>query len=134
MKVIEEQLVMNGSMKEQTSIPAPQLVELIELCLRTTYFIFQDTFYEQLDGAAMGSPSPQLLPTSTWSIWNRLPCRQLHYPPDYGSDMWMTPLWSGHMDKRNWNTSTNTSTCNIRTSSSPWRWRRITSFYFSTYR
>ena len=29
---------------------------MIELCLRCTYFQFQNGFYEQLDGAAMGSP------------------------------------------------------------------------------
>ena len=33
-----------------------QLVQLTELCLRSTYFKFQSKFYEQTDGAAMGSP------------------------------------------------------------------------------
>lgn len=32
----------------------PQLVELVQLCLRTTYQ-FQDKFYEQSDGPAMRS-------------------------------------------------------------------------------
>ena len=56
LKVIEERLAADGSLGERTSIPASQLVELTELCLRTTYFKFLDTFYEQTDGAAMGSP------------------------------------------------------------------------------
>ena len=29
---------------------------LLEFCLRTTYFLFQGEFYQQLEGTAMGSP------------------------------------------------------------------------------
>ena len=32
------------------------ICQLTELCLRTTYLEFQEEFYEQVDGAAMGSP------------------------------------------------------------------------------
>ena len=28
----------------------------LEFCLKNTYFSFQDQFYEQVEGAAMGSP------------------------------------------------------------------------------
>ena len=56
LRVIEERLKADSSLSERTTIPIPQLMELTELCLRTTYFQFQDTFFEQSDGAAMGSP------------------------------------------------------------------------------
>ena len=56
LQVIEERLSANNSLIEKTSIPVLQLTEIIEICLRTTYFQFQETFYEQLNGAAMGSP------------------------------------------------------------------------------
>ena len=29
---------------------------LLEFCLRSTYFTFQDKYYEQVEGAAMGPP------------------------------------------------------------------------------
>ena len=32
------------------------LISLLEFCLRSTYFTFQGRFYEQQEGAAMGSP------------------------------------------------------------------------------
>ena len=32
------------------------IISLLELCLKTTYFQFQGRFYEQIQGAAMGSP------------------------------------------------------------------------------
>ena len=41
---------------DRTSIPVPQLMEITSLCLRSTYFQLGDRFYEQTDGAAMGSP------------------------------------------------------------------------------
>ena len=36
------------------------ICQLTELCLRTTYFEFQE-FYEEVDGAAMGSPPSQVI-------------------------------------------------------------------------
>ena len=56
LKVLEERLSADVTLTERTSIPVPQLTELIEICLWTTFFQFQDTFYEQVDGAAMGFP------------------------------------------------------------------------------
>ena len=32
------------------------IISLLEFCLKTTYFQFQGRFFEQLQGAAMGSP------------------------------------------------------------------------------
>ena len=56
LRVVTEKLSMDESLKDRTSIPTSHLVQLIELCLRTTYFQFEDKFYEQSEGAAMGSP------------------------------------------------------------------------------
>ena len=33
-----------------------QIVELLELCLRSTYFTFREKYYRLTDGVAMGSP------------------------------------------------------------------------------
>ena len=50
------------TLEERTSIPVAQVMQLPELCLRSTYFQFENQFYKQTDGAAMGSP---LLPIIT---------------------------------------------------------------------
>ena len=33
-----------------------QIISLLEFCLNNTYFVFQGRYYEQLVGAAVGSP------------------------------------------------------------------------------
>jgi len=58
LEVISELLLQDETLPERTTIPAPDLCHLIELCLKSTYFRFGDTFYEQVEGAAMGSPVP----------------------------------------------------------------------------
>ena len=36
------------------------------VCLKNTYFLFQGKYYEQVHGAAMGSPIIPSLPTCSW--------------------------------------------------------------------
>ena len=54
--VISELLLQDETLPKQATIPVPNLCHLIELCLKSTYFRLNDTFYEQVAGAARGSP------------------------------------------------------------------------------
>ena len=56
LQVLEEKLNEDQSLEERTSIPVAQVMHLTKLCLRSTYIQFENQFYEQTDGAAMGSP------------------------------------------------------------------------------
>ena len=38
------------------------IICLLEFCLRSTYFTFQNQYYEQVQGAAMGSPISPIVP------------------------------------------------------------------------
>ena len=38
-----------------------QIIKLLEFCLKNTYFLFQGRYYEQVHGAAMGSPISPLI-------------------------------------------------------------------------
>lgn len=40
----------------RTDLLPGSIAELLELCLRYTYFCFKGKFYEQREGVAMGSP------------------------------------------------------------------------------
>ena len=39
----------------------PQITSLLEFCLTNTYFLFQGKYYEQIQGAVMGSPISPLI-------------------------------------------------------------------------
>ena len=39
----------------------PQIVSLLEFCLKNTYFLFQGKYYEWVHGGAMGSPISPLI-------------------------------------------------------------------------
>ena len=55
-QVIEQRLSQDYSLLDRTAIPITQLIELTELCLRPSFFEFQDKYYEHTEGTAMGSP------------------------------------------------------------------------------
>ena len=38
------------------ALSADQITHLLDLCLRTTSFVYKGEYYQQEDGAAMGSP------------------------------------------------------------------------------
>ncbi len=51
----------DDSLEDRTAITPGELCNLIELCVESTYFCFEDTFYEQKEGASMGSPLSPIL-------------------------------------------------------------------------
>ena len=55
-EVIFGMLVDDESLLDRTTLDARRIADLLELCLKSTYFGYQGMFYEQLEGAAMGSP------------------------------------------------------------------------------
>ena len=42
-------------------VPTSCMIELIELCLQSSYFQFGDNFYEQVFGTQMGNPLSPIL-------------------------------------------------------------------------
>ena len=56
LKVIKALLVKDNTLKERTVMDVEDIILLLEFCLKNTYFSFQGQFYEQVEGAAMGSP------------------------------------------------------------------------------
>ena len=53
--IIRARLEEDESLGERTPLSPGRVAELLKLCLRSTYFSFNDEFYEQREGAAMGS-------------------------------------------------------------------------------
>ena len=56
LSIIKDLLDQDTTLKERTVMDVRDIILLLEFCLKNTYFSFQGQFYEQVEGAAMGSP------------------------------------------------------------------------------
>lgn len=54
--VIQKRLEEDDTLPDRTTLPVNAIVELINLCMETTYFRVGDQFYKQNQGMPMGSP------------------------------------------------------------------------------
>ena len=54
--IIGRKLELDQELHSRTSMKVQQVISLLEFCLKTTYFQFQDRFFELLQGTAMGLP------------------------------------------------------------------------------
>ena len=56
LNIIKDLLVKDHTLKKRTVMEVGDIILLLEFCLKNTYLSFQGQFYEQVEGAAMGSP------------------------------------------------------------------------------
>ena len=71
-----------------------QITSLLEFCLRSTYFTFQNKYYEQIEGTAMGSPISPIVAKLYMEDLETKAIQQLHIPLHSGRGLWMIPLLS----------------------------------------
>ena len=55
-KIIKQHLENDKELQQRRSMSVQHIIMLLEFCLKNTHFVFQGRFYEQTEGAAMGSP------------------------------------------------------------------------------
>ncbi len=55
-EVVKEYLIKDTTLSDHTELTGDDICELLDLCLSSTYFIFNGTYYKQQYGCAMGSP------------------------------------------------------------------------------
>ena len=56
LNIIKDLLEKDHTLKERTVMAVSDIILLLKFCPKNTYFSFQDQFYEQVEGSAMGSP------------------------------------------------------------------------------
>ena len=54
--IIVKLLEKDPALKQRTSMTIRHITSLLEFCLRSTYFTFQNKYFEQIEGTAVGSP------------------------------------------------------------------------------
>ena len=60
-QIVKQRLQQDNTLPQRTSMSIQQITSLLEFCLSHTYFLFQGKYYEQVQGAAMGSPISLLI-------------------------------------------------------------------------
>ena len=68
LNIIKDLLDKDTTLKERTVMEVGDIILLLEFCLKNTYFSFQDQFYEQVEGAAMGSPVSPIVAQSIHGV------------------------------------------------------------------
>ena len=71
-------------------LPVKDIILLLEFCLKNTYVSFQGQFYEQVEGAAMGSPVHLIVATLYMEYFEQKALTTATHQPKYGSGMWLT--------------------------------------------
>nr|XP_054763188.1 uncharacterized protein LOC129269711 [Lytechinus pictus] len=72
-RVARERLTADNQLASRTSLTPEEISTLLEFVLKSTYFLYNGKFYEQTEGAAMGSPYQPSSPTCIWKLLRILP-------------------------------------------------------------
>ena len=94
LKIIKDLLVKDPTLKNRAVIGLDDINILLEFCLKNTYFSFQGQFFEQLDGAAMGSPVSPIVANLYIKYLKQKALSTAPHPQGSGTGFWMTPLLS----------------------------------------
>ena len=87
LNIIKQRLANDNDLHKRTTISTSHIINLLEFCLNSTSFVYQGQFYQQLEGAAMGSPlSPIVANIFMEKFKGEVLATALH-PQVYGKDM-----------------------------------------------
>ena len=92
--IIWQRLANDQDLQRRTSMTIQHIITLLDFCLNSTSFMFQGKYYQQMEGAAMGSPLSPIIANIFMEHFEQQPWLQLHTPQVCGKDMWMIPLSS----------------------------------------
>ena len=89
LNIIKDLLEKDHTLKERTVLAVSDIILLLEFCLKNTYFSFQDQFYEQVEGAAMGSLVSPIVANLYMEYLEHKALSTAPHPPSSGEGMWM---------------------------------------------
>ena len=80
----------DDKLNDRMVLSVQNIIELLGFCLHNTYFSFQNKFYEQIGGIAMGSPVSPIVANLFMEDFERKALMSAIYPPGLGIGLWMT--------------------------------------------
>ena len=87
--IIEDLLQHDDKLADRTPLTPNQILDLLSILLRTTYFKFNDQFYQQTDGAAMGGPTSAIVSEIYMQALEMTAITTADHPPK---------IWERHVD------------------------------------
>ena len=79
--IIKQLLEEDQELQQRTSLSIENITSLLEFCITSTYFSFQGKFYEQVEGAAMGSPLSPIVANLYMESFEVEALRSAPHPP-----------------------------------------------------
>jgi hypothetical protein len=125
LQVIRNGLKRNPSFSERSRLQVEDAMELLDVCLTTTYFQFEDKFYQQKEGMAMGNSLPPVVSNIFMEHFEEQHWIQQTTNPLNGSDTSTALSWFSNMDQQDCNNFFTISTALYLPSNSQWRWKLI---------
>jgi hypothetical protein len=101
---------MDRSFPERSALQVADKMELLDICLTTTYFQFEDKFYKQKEGKSMGSSLSPMVSNIFMKHFEEIALDKQTTNPLNASDRSTTLLLFGHMDQQDYSNFTTTST------------------------
>ena len=92
LNIIKDLLEKDHTLKERNFMEVSDIILLLKFCLKNTYFSFQDQFYEQVEGAAMGSPVSPIVASLYMEYLEQKALNTAPNPLGSGAGLWMTHL------------------------------------------
>ena len=90
LNIIRDLLEKDEKLNDRTVLLVQNIIELLGFCLHNTYFSFQNKFYEQIEGVAMGSPVSPIVTNLFMKDFERKALASAIHPPGHGIGLWMT--------------------------------------------
>ena len=90
LNIIKDLLEKDEQFNDRTVLSVQDIIELLGFCLHKTYFSFQNKFYEQVEGGAMGSLVSPIVANLYMEHFETKALRSASTPPGYGLGLWMT--------------------------------------------
>ena len=81
LNIIRDLLEKDDKLNDRTVLSVQNIIELLGFCLHSTFFSFQNKFYEQVEGVAMGSPVSPIVANLSIEDFERKVLSSAAHPP-----------------------------------------------------